>query len=101
MGREAARDWKARTEMKTKSQVFWAVYFVGFDYSESDDPESCVEPYVGKERIESNADPEDVWYDVNLAILARGGQLLTIVGDDEFHAEAIRLGKELEILRGR
>jgi hypothetical protein len=86
--------------MKASSRYVWAIYFVGFDDT-TDDPESRVEPHVGKERIQTPADPEQAWFEVGLSVLARGGQLLTLVADDEAHAEAIRQANEAEILRQR
>ena len=86
--------------MNAKNRFVWAIYFVGFDDS-TDDAESRVEPHVGKERIEVPADAEQAWYDVGLAVLARGGQLLTLVADDEAQAESIRQANEAEILRRR
>jgi hypothetical protein len=85
---------------KKNSQVVWVIYFVGFDDS-MDDAESIVQPYVGKERIESSGTPEQIWEEANLAVLARGGQLLAFVTEDESQAEAMRQANEAEILRRR
>jgi len=82
---------------KLETQVVWVIYFVGFDDS-TDDAESIVQPYVGKERIESAGTPEQIWYEANLAVLARGGTLLAFVTEDEIHAEAMRQANEAEIL---
>ncbi|WP_428938583.1 hypothetical protein [Fontivita pretiosa] len=75
----------------------WVVYFVGFDDT-LDDENSRVVPYVGKERVRTTADPQQAWHDVRLAVLARGGHLLTIIGS-EAEAEAFRVAAEAEILR--
>lgn len=86
--------------MNANSRYVWAIYFVGFDDT-NDDAESRVVPHVGKERLEMPEDPEQAWYEVGLSVLARGGHLLTLVADDEAHAEAIRQANEAEILRRR
>lgn len=75
----------------------WVVYFVGFDDT-LDDELSRVVPYVGKERVRTHGDPQQAWRDVRLAVLARGGHLLTIIAN-EAEAEAFRLAAEAEILR--
>ena len=85
---------------KQKTQVVWVIYFVGFDDS-TDDAESTVEPYVGKEKIESTGTPEEIWQEANLVVLARGGTLLAFVTEDETQAEAMRQANEAEILRRR
>ena len=85
--------------MKGKPQYVWAVYFVGFDDADVD-PESFVEPYVGKERIKTTADATQAWMDASMAALLRGGELLAVVTDDEDQAESVRSRSEAEILRG-
>lgn len=86
--------------MKTSMRYVWAIYFVGFDDT-ADTDESRVEPYVGKERIAVSIDPRQAWQQVNLAVLSRGGQVLTLVADNEAEAESIRSANEAEILRRR
>jgi hypothetical protein len=85
---------------KQETQVIWVIYFVGFDDT-TDDADSVVQPYVGKERIESTGSPEDIWQEANLAVLARGGILLAFVTESESQAEAMRQANEAEILRRR
>lgn len=87
-------------ENTQSTQVVWVIYFVGFDDT-TDDAESVVQPYVGKERIEMTGSPEDTWREANLAVLARGGTLLAFVTEDESQAEAMRQANEAEILRRR
>ena len=78
----------------------WVIYFVGFDDFD-DVPEARIEPMCCKERIETTADSEQAWYDVRLGVLARGGELITILPDDEANAEAYRKATESEMLKKR
>jgi len=88
--------------MKNATQRFvWAVYFVGYDDAIDENAESHIDPYVGKERVATSSDPQKAAYDVNLAVMARGGELLAITIDDEAHAESVRLAGESQILRKR
>jgi hypothetical protein len=89
-----------KAKKKTNAQYVWAIYFVGFDDT-NDDPESRVEPYVGKERVAASSDPNDAWEEVHMAVLMRGGSLLAVMPDDELQAESIRSASEAEILRKR
>jgi hypothetical protein len=84
----------------TTCRHIWVIYFVGFDDT-TDTEESRVEPYVGKQRVKTSTDPQVAWHDVRLEVLARGGHLLTIVGDDENEAEAVRSAAEAEVMRRR
>jgi hypothetical protein len=81
-------------------KFLWVIYFVGFDDT-TDDEAAGIEPQIYKERIETSPDAEQAWQDVSLAVLVRGGQLLTICADDEEQAESIRAATEFEILRRR
>src|SRR3954463_4640111 len=79
----------------------WAIYFVG-DFDDAGDQDarrsSHIEPFVGKERVQTTSDPEQAWRDVRLSVLARGGKLLTITGDDQRLAEEMRATAESEML---
>jgi len=79
----------------------WAIFLVGFNDDPADSNDAKVEPYIGKECVPvTGARPEQAWYDVRLAVLARGGQLLTIAATaDEAEAEQIRQSAEFAILK--
>ena len=78
----------------------WVIYFVGFDETgESEDQQ--VEPYVGRERVETSEEIEDIHADAECAALLRGGRVVAIVADDEPHAERTRAAIEMEIMRYR
>jgi hypothetical protein len=81
-------------------KFLWVIYFVGFDDT-TDTDDTRIEPQIYKERIETSPDAEQAWQDVSMAVLVRGGQLLTICADDEEQAESIRTATEIEILRRR
>jgi hypothetical protein len=78
----------------------WVIYFVGFEDT-GDDAESTVEPYVGRERIETTEAADQMADDAALAALVRGGRVVALVGDDEDDAERTRVAIELEIMRYR
>ncbi len=82
------------------SRHFWVIYFVGFDDTNTTE-DNCVEPYVGRERIEASDDVEQIHSDAQLAALLRGGHMVAVVADDESHAERTRAAIEMEILRYR
>ena len=82
------------------SRHLWVIYFVGFDETESDE-ESRVESYVGRERIETDDEVEQIHADAELAALLRGGRVVAVVADDEPHAERTRAAIEMEIMRYR
>ena len=88
--------------MNTQCDKFvWAIYLVGFKDDPAESNEAKVEPYIGKECVPvSGGRPEQAWYDVRLAVLARGGHLLTIAAAaDEAEAEQIRQSAEFAILK--
>jgi hypothetical protein len=99
---DAARNSKTNDEMSRKTTAhLWVIYFVGFDDA-TDDAESRVQPYVGRERIETSVDDaEQMSSDAMLAALCRGGRVVAVVGDDEAHAERTRSAIEMEIIRYR
>jgi len=72
---------------------FWVIYVVAFDDT-SDSPDAVVEPYVGRELIESAEDAP-------LAALLRGGQVVATLEADEQTAEFARASVEAEVLRWR
>ena len=78
----------------------WVIYFVGFDETGQTD-EQQVEPYVGRERVETTSEAEDIHADAECAALLRGGRVVAIVADDEAHAERTRAAIEMEIMRMR
>lgn len=82
------------------SRHLWVIYFVGFDQSDTE-TESHVEPYVGRERIETGDEVEQIQSEAALAALLRGGRVVAIVADDEPHAERTRAAIEMEIMRYR
>lgn len=82
------------------SRHLWVIYFVGFDETESDE-EGRVESYVGRERIETGDEVEQIHADAELAALLRGGRVVAVVADDEPHAERTRAAIEMEIMRYR
>jgi len=86
--------------MNTENKHVWVIYFVGFDETGSD-PESQVEPYVGRERIRTTAEVDEVHADAELAALLRGGRVVAVVADDDGHAERTRSAIEMEIMRYR
>lgn len=86
--------------MAAKRQYVWAIYFVGFDTEEGEEAFE-IEPFVGKERIETSSKQQEVMTDAKWAALLRGGELLAVVEDDEKHAEAIRAETEAQLLRKR
>ena len=78
----------------------WVIYFVGFDETgQSEDQQ--VEPYVGRERIETTSEAEEIEADAECAALMRGGRVVAVVADDESHAERTRAAIEMEIMRYR
>ena len=78
----------------------WVIYFVGFDETgQSEDQQ--VEPYVGRERIETTSEAEEIESDAECAALMRGGRVVAVVADDEAHAERTRAAIEMEIMRYR
>ena len=78
----------------------WVIYFVGFDETgQSEDQQ--VEPYVGRERVETTGETEDIHADAECAALMRGGRVVAVVADDEAHAERTRAAIEMEIMRYR
>jgi hypothetical protein len=85
---------------KSETKHVWVIYFVGFEDT-GDDEESTVEPYVGRERIETTEDADQMADDAALAALVRGGRVVALVGDDEADAERTRVAIELEIMRYR
>ena len=90
----------ARNSSRSMTNV-WVIYFVGFDDS-TGDADSAVEPYVGRERIETAAeDAEQMAADAHLTALWRGGRVGAVVADDEAHAERTRAAIEMEIIRYR
>lgn len=76
--------------MNAKAQ-FWIVYVVAFDDT-SETPESRVEPFVGKEMIDSLDDAE-------ITALVRGGVLAATLRGNEDEAERTRVAVEAEVLR--
>jgi hypothetical protein len=77
----------------SETKNVWVIYFVGFDETgQSEDQQ--VEPYVGRERIETTSEAE-------CAALMRGGRVVAVVADDEAHAERTRAAIEMEIMRYR
>ena len=82
------------------TKFVWVIYFVGFDETGST-PEERVEPYVGRERIETASDSESIHADAECAALLRGGRVVAVVADDEPHAERTRAAIEMEIMRYR
>jgi hypothetical protein len=82
------------------SRFVWVIYFVGYDETGSSEDE-VVEPYVGRERIETTEASDQVAEDAELAALLRGGRVVAVVADDEAHAERTRQAIEMEIMRYR
>jgi len=82
------------------STNIWVIYFVGFEDS-GDSEDSRVEPYVGRERIETTTDSQQMAADAECTALLRGGRVVAVVGDDEQHAEQTRTAIEMEIMRYR
>ena len=78
----------------------WVIYFVGFEDT-TDSEESRVEPYVGRERIETTDDAAQMAEDAECAAVLRGGRVVAVVADDEDHAEQTRMAIEMEIMRYR
>jgi hypothetical protein len=78
----------------------WVIYFVGFDDA-AESADTRVEPYVGRERIQTADDAEQIHSAAEMAAVLRGGRVVAVVADDEAHAERTRLAIEMEILRYR
>jgi hypothetical protein len=82
------------------SRHVWMIYFVGFD--DTADENDRVEPQVGRERIQLTSDePQQMQAELELAAFLRGGQIMSVVGDDETEAEHARVAIELQVMRHR
>jgi hypothetical protein len=84
----------------SQTKHVWVIFFVGFDET-GQTAEQQVEPYVGRERVATSADVEDIQADAECAALMRGGRVVAVVADDEAHAERTRAAIEMEIMRYR
>jgi hypothetical protein len=80
--------------MKAANEQLWVIFAVAFDDTAADSADASVEPYVGKELIDS---VEDAAFTAFL----RGGTILTCFRGDERTAEATRDAIEAEVLRRR
>ncbi|CAN5441325.1 hypothetical protein BH09PLA1_BH09PLA1_10690 [soil metagenome] len=80
----------------------WVVYFVGFDDDKTASQDAVIEPRVGFEKFETNADPEQQRFDAEMTAFLRGGQVLAVVEQDDINVvQSVAEALERQILRMR